>query len=395
MPSGPRRHTVKSDMHPAVQISEVRARPTRSDVLLVAGLLVWALLEAVLANPGGPVWARVLAACGYTLPLLVRRRYPLVALLLIGATAALRAYTTDVADKGAMPFPALLVATFSVGLYVRQLWLSLLGGSFPIVLVLALNWSPMWSGERFVQDYAILIFFVSAAWVGGYVIRRRAAQIRAAEAAGGERARAAVAAERSRIARELHDIVAHSVSIIALQAGAGEALVERDPEAAREHMAAVRKMAHDAMGEMRRLLDVLREDDAVYEPTPDLRDLESLVEASRAAGVPVAFESDARDLQAGVALTVYRVVQESLTNIRKHAGPVQARVRIRRSRDHVDVVVENDAGALPAAAVNGAGYGLVGMRERLRVYGGTLEASRVDDGGFRVAASIPLSEDEA
>jgi signal transduction histidine kinase len=382
-------------MHPALQISEVRARPTRSDVALVGGLLAWALLEAVFANPGGPVWARVLAACGYALPLLVRRRHPLVALLLIGATAALRAFTTEAPDTGAMPFPALLVATFSVGLYVRQLWLSLLGAAFPVALMLGLNWSPMWSGERVVQDYAILIFFVTAAWVGGYVIRRRAAQIRAAEAAGGARARAAVAAERSRIARELHDIVAHSVSIIALQAGAGEALVERDPAAAREHMAAVRKMAHDAMGEMRRLLDVLREDDAVYEPMPDLRDLESLVEASRTAGVPVSFENDARDLPAGVALTVYRVVQESLTNVRKHAGSAPARVVIRRARDHVDVVVENEPGAAPAGAVNGGGYGLVGMRERLRVYGGTLEAAPAVGGGFRVAASIPLGEDDA
>jgi signal transduction histidine kinase len=256
-----------------------------------------------------------------------------------------------------------------------------------------LNWSPMWSGERVVQDYAILTFFVTGAWVGGYVIRRRAAQIRAAEAAGGERARAAVAEERSRIARELHDIVAHSVSIIALQAGAGEALVERDPAAAREHMAAVRRTAHDAMGEMRRLLDVLREDDAVYEPTPDLRDLEALVETLRTAGVPVSLESDASDLPAGVALTVYRVVQESLTNVRKHAGQVPARVVIRRVRDHVDVVVENEPGAAPPA-VNGSGYGLVGMRERVRVYGGTLEAAPVDDGGFRVAVSIPLNEDD-
>jgi signal transduction histidine kinase len=381
-------------VHPAVQVSERRSRPTRGDLVLVGVFAVWATLEALFVNPGGPAWARVLAGLGYTLPLLLRRRAPLAATALIGITALARAFSTDVPDEGAMPFPALLVATFSVGLYVRQLWLSLLGAAFPIALVVALNWSPMWSGERVVQDYAILTFFVTAAWVGGYVIRRRAAQIRAAETAGGERARAAVAEERSRIARELHDIVAHSVSIIALQAGAGEALVERDPAAAREHMAAVRRMAHDAMGEMRRLLDVLREDDAVYEPTPDLRDLEALVEASRTAGVPVSLESDARDLPAGVALTVYRVVQESLTNVRKHAGRVPARVVIRRARDHVDVVVENERGAAPAGA-NGTGYGLVGMRERVRVYGGTLEAAQADDGGFRVAASIPLTEDEA
>lgn len=380
-------------MHPALQVTQVRRRPSRADALLVGVFLVWASLEALLVNPGGPTWARVLAGIGYVVPLLWRRRVPLLAILAIGAVAAARAFSTEVADLGAMPFPALLVATFSIGLYVRRLPLSLLGAAFPVALLVAFSRSPMWRGERHLQDYAILVFFVTAAWLAGYVIRRRAAQVHAAEAAGGVRASEAVATERARIARELHDIVAHSVSIIALQAGAAEALVERDPAAAREHMAAVRGMAHDALGEMRRLLGVLREDDPVYAPTPDLGDIDELVAASRESGVPTEIARDGAldDVPAGVALTVYRIVQESLTNVRKHAGAVPTRVVIRRDRDRVDLLIENDAGELPARSGNG-GYGLLGMRERVRVYGGTLDARPTDEGSFRVEASIPLAE---
>jgi signal transduction histidine kinase len=206
-----------------------------------------------------------------------------------------------------------------------------------------------------------------------------------------------VAAERARIARELHDIVAHSVSIIALQAGAAEAVVERDSAAAREHMAAVRRIAHDALGEMRRLLGVLREDEPVYAPMPELSDVDDLVAASCDAGVPVELDrqGDLAGVPAGVALTVYRIVQESLTNVRKHAGGAPTRVVIRRERDHVDLVVENASGSHAPAESNGGGYGLLGMQERVRVYGGTLAARPLESGGFRVNAAIPLAGPEA
>lgn len=356
---------------------------------------VWALLEALLVNTGGSPAARVLASVGYSAPLLWRRQAPLATLGAIGSIAAARAFSTHVADQGAMPFPALLVGTFSVGLYVRRLPVSLLGAVFPVALLLALSRSPMWRHERQVQDYAILTFFVSAAWLSGYLIRRRAAQVNAAESAAGERARAAVTSERARIARELHDIVAHSVSIIALQAGAAEALVERDPEAARDHIASVRGIAHDALGEMRRLLDVLREDEPAYAPTPDLGDVDELIAASCEAGVPVELDRDGdlADVPPGVALTVYRIVQESLTNVRKHAGAAPTRVVIRRDRDGLELLVENQTGSRPATPGNG-GHGLLGMRERARMYGGTLDARATESGGFRIHASIPLARSD-
>jgi signal transduction histidine kinase len=381
-------------VHPAVQLADSPRRPTRGDVLLVAVFAVWGLLEAFFVNEGGPAWARALAALGYALPLLWRRQAPIAALGAIAGVAALRAFTTDTADQGAMPFPALLVATFSVGLYVRRFWLSLACGAAPIALVAALSWSPMWQGERHAADYAILIFFVSSAWLAGYLIRRRAAQVRAAERAGGERAREAVAAERARIARELHDVVAHSVSIIALQAGAAEARVESDPAAAREHMAVVRRTAHEALVEMRRLLGVLREDVPTYEPTPELTDVGDLVTAAQNAGLPVELcrEGDFDGLPSGVSLAVYRLVQESLTNVRKHAGPVPTRVVIHRTASAVELTVENEPGETTVASPNGSGHGLIGMHERVRVYGGVLDARADDIGGFVVRASIPTGE---
>jgi signal transduction histidine kinase len=381
-------------VHPAVHLAASQHRPTRGDALLAGVFLVWGLLEALFVNPSGSAWAGSLAAVGYALPLIWRRRAPILVLAVIAGITAIHAFTTDGPDEGAMPFPALLVATFSVGLYVRTLWLALLAGALPLGLIAALSRSPQWEGERSVTDYAIFAFFVSSAWLAGCLIQRRAAQVRAAELAGGERARDAVAAERARIARELHDVVAHSVSIIALQAGAAEALVESEPDAAREHMAAVRRTAHDALVEMRRLLGVLRQDEPTYEPTPELTSLDDLVGAARDAGLPVVLEreGDLDALPAGVSLAVYRLVQEPLTNVRKHAGAVPTRVVVRRSPGQVELVVENDRSEHTEAAGNGSGLGLLGMRERVRVYGGTIDARSDAAGGFAVRASIPVAE---
>jgi signal transduction histidine kinase len=382
-----------SHVHPALQLAEPRRRPTRADVLITLVFLVWGLLEAQLENPGGSGPAGLLAAGGYALPLLWRRRFPLLVLLAIGAVTVAYAFTVDVADKGAMPFPALLVAIFSVGLYVERLWLSLLGAAYPIVLLAVLSGSPEWRGERQVVDYAIFSFFICGAWLAGHLIRRRALQVRAAEAAGGAQARAAVRDERTRIARELHDIVAHSVSIIALQAGAAEALVERDPQTAREHMATVRRAAHEALGEMRRLLDVLREDEPEYAPQPQLASIGELVATTREAGQEIELdEQGALDaVPAGVALSAYRIVQEALTNVRKHAGNVPTRVSVRSDGRRLDVEIVNAAGGL-ATDVNGGGHGLVGMRERARLYGGSVDVGREADGGFAVRATLPLEE---
>jgi signal transduction histidine kinase len=385
-----------SDVHPALDLARKPSRPTRGDVVLVGVFLVWAVLEAVYESPSGQLWVRLLVAVGYTVPLLARRQAPIVVLLVLSGVVLARGFTADPPDDGAMPFPALLVATFSASLYARRLALAIAGVLIPVAVIAILSQAAPWDDSHSPVDYAIFLFFVSGAWTAGYLIRRRAAQVRAAEAAGGELARASVVAERARIARELHDIVAHSVSIIALQSGAAEALVESEPAKAREHMETVRKTAHEALGEMRRLLDVLREDEPLYAPQPGFGGIPELVEDSRRAGLPVELreEGNGASVPQGVALAAYRIVQESLTNVRKHAGRVPTTVVVRRSPRSVELDVVNAAGRRDGD-LGGSGRGLAGMRERARIYGGTFAAGPLPDGGFAVRAILPLEGPDA
>jgi signal transduction histidine kinase len=381
-------------VHPALEIARTR-RPTRGDLLLVAVLALWALLEALLGEGPGPRWLRVLVALGYTLPLIWRRQAPLPAMLAIASVAAARFLTADVEEQGAMPFPSLLVATFSVALHVRSLALAAAGGLVPVVVFAVAATSDGWAGDLTVVDVTIITFFIASAWSAGRLVHRRALQVDAAEAAVGERARDAVVAERARIARELHDIVAHSVSIIAMQAGAADELVERDPAQAHEHMRAVRRTAREALVEMRRLLEVLREDEPVYVPQPGLARVGELVEEARSTGLPVELveEGDSETVPAGIDLAAYRILQEALTNVRKHAGPVQTRVHVRSGPARIELEVVNEPGSTGNGG--GSGRGLIGMRERVRVYGGSVDAGPEPDGGFAVRASLPLEESAA
>jgi signal transduction histidine kinase len=379
-------------MHPARELARRPPRPTRGDLLLVGVLAVWALLEALFGDGPGPRWLRVLVALGYTVPLVWRRQAPLAVMSVIAAVAAARFLTADVEEQGAMPFPCLLVGTFSVGLYVRSLALAVVGGLIPVAVFAVAATSNGWAGDLTIVDVTIINFFICSAWTAGRLVQRRAVQVEQAEAAGDERSREAVVAERARIARELHDIVAHSVSIIAMQAGAADELVERDPGRAREHMRTVRRTAREALVEMRRLLEVLREDEPVYVPQPGLARVGDLVEEARGAGLPVELveEGDADPVPAGIDLAAYRIVQEALTNVRKHAGPVPTRVRVRSGPERIELEVVNEPGNTGNGG--GSGRGLVGMRERARVYGGRVDAGPEPDGGFAVRASLPLQE---
>jgi len=229
-------------------------------------------------------------------------------------------------------------------------------------------------------------------------VRQRAAQARRAVAESGELARTAVGEERARIARELHDVVAHSVSIIAVQAGAAEELIERDPEKARQHMSSVRRTAREAMSEMRRLLDVLRTDEPGYAPQAGLARLTDLLDETRAAGVPVELieQGERPRLAPGLDLVAFRVVQESLTNVRKHAPGARTLVQFRYRPRALELEVINEAGVTPANA-NGdrPGHGLVGMRERVRLFDGSFDAQSIANGGFRIRATLPLDEEPA
>jgi signal transduction histidine kinase len=367
--------------------------PQPIDLAIAGAIAVWALVEAVAVDGPGTRTLRILVALLYSVPLLWRRRYPIPVLALICAVLLLRVLTADTPDYGVMPFPAMLIATFSVACYVQPLAVALPPVALPVAAMLTTLNTDYWSGGGTPGDVAILCFFVAAAWGAGRVVRIRSHQVAAARAESGDRAREAVAQERTAIARELHDVVAHSVSIIAVQAGAAEAYVDRDPARAREHIGAVRRTAAETLTEMRRLLDVLREDEALYTPQPTLAGLERLVDEVRATGVPVELtrEGDVDGLPAGIDLAAYRIVQEALTNVRRHAGGAPTRVHVRRVDGSVEVEVVNAAPTQPGEGPGG-GHGLVGMRERVRLYGGSLDAGAGDDGGFAVRARLPVQE---
>jgi signal transduction histidine kinase len=207
------------------------------------------------------------------------------------------------------------------------------------------------------------------------------------------RERAAVVDERARLARELHDVVAHSVSTMVVQAEAGESLLERDPERAREAFVSITSSGRQALGELRRMLGLLRSSDGepLLGPQPGVRELHALVEQMRGVGLPVelSIEGEPRPLPAGVDLSAYRIVQEALTNTLKHASPARAWVMVRYGGDHVELEVLDDGRA--RAGGSQGGHGIAGMRERVRLYGGTLEVGSRNGGGFSVRARLPVT----
>jgi signal transduction histidine kinase len=244
------------------------------------------------------------------------------------------------------------------------------------------------------------VVMVAAAWWLGDATRRRqeavaAARERAAELerAREELARRAVVEERLRIARELHDVVAHSMSIIAVQSGVGAHVLDSQPEEARKALAAVEATSRQALAEMRRLLGVLRQEaepSGSLTPSPGLAEVDALAADVARAGarVEVRIEGTRPALPLGLDLSAYRIVQEALTNVVRHAGPATARVRIRYAPDTVDIEVVDDGRG--AGTGRADGHGIAGMRERAALYGGSLDAGPLPGGGFRVAAHLPV-----
>ncbi|MFK0258129.1 sensor histidine kinase [Streptomyces sp. NPDC090445] len=335
----------------------------------------------------------LLVAAG--LCLVFRRRHPLGALAAVLALGVLLNLTTPLIPHfGA----ALAVALYSVARF----------GSGRVAAAAAAATVPLsllgHSGDGSGPDswlWGLLGNTVAALLCAGTgaAVRRRA---REAEAHRTLLADRAVAEERRRIARELHDIVAHHITTMQLMAGGARANLTHDPGAAREALITLEDSGRIALREMRQLLDVLRaagdepdREGAPPEPQPGAGDLDRLVTESRLAGTETGFTVDGpvRALPPSVGLTVFRIVQEALTNARRHAGQARIHVRLTYRPAEVRVEVRNDrAEPAPAPAPgsgSGSGYGLIGMRERVALQGGTLEAGAVDGGGFRVAARIP------
>ena len=246
-------------------------------------------------------------------------------------------------------------------------------------------------------QWGSVVAFTTIAWVIGALISRPVARAHSAEERAAhleqeqaEAARQAVIDERQRIARELHDIIAHSVSVMTVQAGAVRRRLTPDQTRERDSLVAVERTGREAMAEMRRLVGLLHEEEgsASYTPQPGLQALDTLLASVRAAGLPVDLkvEGAQRELPPGVDLAAYRVVQEALTNTLKHAGPARAWVQICWSEEELRIEVANTG----RTSATGTGYGHAGMRERVRLYGGRVESGPRAEGGYVVRAFVPI-----
>jgi signal transduction histidine kinase len=263
----------------------------------------------------------------------------------------------------------------------------------------------VWANIRFAErpgDYLWVAAFVAVSWATGFILSRRSAHARELheralrlEREQLEAAERAVAGERQRIARELHDVIAHSVSVMTVQAGAVRRLLHPEQEREREALEAVEATGREALTEMRRLVGLLREKGMMPEfaPQPGMGTIDALLDGVRAAGLPVELEveGESRELPAGVDLAAYRVIQESLTNALKYAGPAHAWVAVHWRDDALELEIAND-GRSDGDGNGGGGHGLTGMRERVSLYGGVIDSGPRPGGGYVVRARLPLQE---
>jgi signal transduction histidine kinase len=330
-----------------------------------------------------------------TLPLLLRRRFPFAAPACVFASLAAMTFADSEATAGApTALLALFLAFWSVGAGAepRQAIAGLVSGFATMVVVTERD-----PGVGYAETSGLSLV-AAGVWLAAFALQRRTRRAAELEERAGylerereERERVAVAEERRRIARDLHDVVAHSVSVMTVQAGAARLLLAEEPERARSPLLSVEETGRQALADMRRLLGILREEEAgaALAPQPGLARLDALLEQARQAGLPVELtvEGERRALPPGVDLTAYRIVQEALTNARKHGGPARAHVALRYGRAALELEVTNDGGA--SANDGSGGHGLIGMRERVALYGGELEAGPRESGGYAVRARLP------
>jgi signal transduction histidine kinase len=372
------------------------------DVAIALACFAAAAAEAAtMSDLQGPLTLNLVALAALNAPLVWRRRHPLAAVagLMVAATAQ-AALLTD-ASQFSTTFLTLLLIAYGVAAYAdgRRAVLGLAGTWAVVGAVNVLSSDDMAFGD-YLFPCAMAGFF----WLAGRAVRHRSrlaeelheAALRAEEDRESHR-RAAVADERRRVAREMHDIVAHSISVMVVQAGGARRILERDPRRAAEAAALIERTGRDALAEMRLLLGVLRPGDQRpgREPQPGMAGLESLVERARAAGLPVELRVEGRrpELPQGLDLAAYRIVQEALTNALRHAGAAPTKVVVRYGAAALELeVADRGRPAAPAAAPGG--QGLVGMRERARLYGGELHAGPRPGGGFAVRARLPLHDAE-
>ena len=369
----------------------LRGHPFASDAVLAFALAVLVLSE-VFTSAGyltGSNWIYVSVALLMTVPLAWRRRNPLVAVVLVmGAFAAQSLILAPTPTPDGELIPS-LVAVYSVAAHGER-WVPFVGGGLSLVAGL------IWLG---LDDFLLPTVMFGGAWLAGRLVQKRqlyaqafAERARVLERERDVNARVAAAEERVRLARELHDVVGHSVSVMVVQAGAERLALGEERPATREALLGIERTGREALAEMSRLLGMLRKEGEglALAPRPSLAQVEALVRTVRDAGVPVELhvEGERTSLPPGVDVSAYRILQEALTNVIKHAGPARVSVVVRYGGGAVEVQVTDD-GRGPDDR-NGLGYGLAGMRERVELHGGTFEAGRRNGGGFAVKARLPL-----
>jgi signal transduction histidine kinase len=311
-----------------------------------------------------------------TLPLAWRRRAPLTVALVCATALTAQALVAEPAVSFG-EFLAMMLATYSVAAH-SSIERAAVGG---VAAFVAVGIHALQEPDAGSFDWVYGVFYFGGAFLLGRAIRRRALRAE-------ERVRAAAVDERSRMARDLHDVISHSVGVMVVQAGAARLALDGDPAAARRSIEEVELTGRRTLDELRRLLGVLRADVPERAPQPGLSALGALVEQIRNTGLPVELELDGerRALSPGLELAAFRIVQEALTNVIKHAPGARTRVRVALEAEELVLEIENDGHVNGAS---GVGYGLAGMRERAAMYGGSLEAGPRPDGRFRVLARLP------
>jgi signal transduction histidine kinase len=371
------------------------------DVLVLIGLgfgLAAAVVDQTHKDgPQGPLWFDVLVVIGFTTPFLARRRFPMGAPITVGVIVALSTFVDNrLVQDDFVAFLSGMAVAVTFGMRPSRIQ-SIGGWAYlqAVSVVVSLN-DPNGS----IGDFTWTLVVFSIAWIIGFAIAGKFREVdlakelaERAEAEREEQAQLAVADERARIARELHDVVGHSVSVMTVQASAVRRLLDPDQEKIHQALLVVEQTGREALAEMRRMVGVLRrpEESPALAPQPSLEHLDKLVAHAREAGLPVQLriEGDLVPLPGGLDMTAYRFVQEGLTNAIKHARAQHAEVLVRFRDGHVELTVTDD-GPGDGDGDKG-GHGLVGMRERISVYGGELEAGPQVGGGFRLHARLPIA----
>ncbi len=354
--------------------------------------------DAAAKAVGMSAWIPWVIAAGIGLPLLVRRRWPVTVFGVVLAVSVVAWWLHLLAD----PFVAAAYALYTVAL-TRAAWgfaPTLLIATIGVVAMLGVlaTGAPSGSLGSGMVLVPLGVAAMATTWTAGRAVRERHEYAaRTVRLLAGR----AAARERLRIARELHDIVANSMSLIAVKAGVARHVLQIRPQEAADALGAIEETSRRALVELRHMLGVLRErndgDGDAWDgarslvAAPGAVDLRALCERVRSAGVEVDLElRGVEDVPEGLALSVYRIVQEALTNVVRHAGPTRCRVAIRADGEAVHIEVTNDVGEGGGRPPAAPGHGLIGMRERAGLYGGMLEAGPQPDGGFRVRASLPV-----